>query len=345
VHPTDSGYSQLLIYVGALLVETWTYATTDITDLGAQINSTTTGSDLVSAAVAVSGVALTAVSASAFTGGANGTFLAADYATALTGVEGVAFNHIAFVNMTDTTVLASARAWIVNLNRTVRKAFLWTGGGSAESISTAVTRCRLSSTVPEVINYGGPNLVSIEDDSVTKSTAQFLGYIMGAIVGYSTRRTGTFARIPDWIAATRLSDTDVKAGIRGGVLMTTMDDDGLRIEEGITTYTVSADDEMPLEFYRDIRSVRIVHRIDMDMERFSRLYWIDVENNPNTQAAYQGLLLDYLQGLEKENVLKQGLSVVNLNPDEDNDGDTWYPTYYIARQKTIKRILAQGSVA
>jgi hypothetical protein len=346
VHPTDATKRQLLVYVGTQLVETWNYATTNITNLGAQINSTSTGSVYVVASAITSGVALTTITSSTLASGTSGAPITLDYTTAMSAVEGVPFNMITFPNLTDVTILAAARTWITSLNANTRRAFLVTGGGSSDAVSDAITRSALSSTVPDIVNAGGSNLVNDADTTIVKSTAQFTGFFAGIMAGYGVRRAMTFGRIPGWSLQTRPNDDNVKAALVGGVLLCTMDDDGLRIEKQLTTYTDATNALLPYAVFSKILSVRVMHLIDTDLARLTVQFWIGiVKSNPTTRAAYVGVLTDYLKGLEKADVLSPGQNAVILDPGQDNDGDTWYPVYTIELQQAVERVLAVAVVS
>jgi phage tail sheath gpL-like len=341
-HPTEAGIDQLLLYLSGTLVETYNYAQTDITDLVAQIND---GSDYITAAVAVTGVALTAVTASAFASGADGTAVGSDYTDAMEAFEAQPFDIFTVPDMTDSGILASLRAWNEEMNGSARRFILVTGGGDSESMSTAVTRSQLSDDNENIVNVG-MNMFT-DPDGAARRTSEVVGHVAGMIAAAGPRRSVTFATMPDgWQLTAAPSRDEIEVAIDGGVLCFSQNANGVRVEVARTTYTVTTDDNKPYDTFSKIKYVRTIHAIENQFTQVTEEMYIGkVPNTPEGRSNYAGSMLGLLRTLEGENVLKKGTSHFRLDATQDNTGEVLYPIWGTEFTSAIERVLSIGNVS
>jgi hypothetical protein len=342
-HPTEASVDQLLVYLNGDLRETYNYAETDINALAADVND---NSNLLHLTVTVSGVAMTAVTGSALntTAGADGTAVAGDYADGLDALEAEDLNILVVAGITDSTIVAATRTWISDMNATMRRIMLVTGGAASETFSTATTRSALTSADENVVNLGY-NMFT-DPDGTARSTVQMIGHVAGMIAAAGAKRSITFSRLPEGFDLTVAPTYDeIISAIEGGLIVFTKDARGVRIERGITTFTDDNDADKPLEVMSSIQHVRTLHQIENDLTEVTELEWIgQVQNTDKTRDAYVGMLLAYFRTLEREAVLDSG-STVRLDDTQDNTGDALYPIYAINLGSAIERVLAIGEVA
>lgn len=349
-HPGDAAQDQLLIYENGVLQETFNYANTDITALGALVNDTVTGSDYVKATVLITGVALATVTSQALNGtvGADGTPTGSDYTAAQSAFEAQPFNLFAIPGMTDTTILASARAWIQSLNGASRRVMFIEAGGSADTISDAITRSALTSTDGDFVNFGYNRFVN-DVSGTTYNGSQMVGYFAGIIAGAGVTGSITFARLEGFdldATQTALTNSDVEDAIEGGVVVFTKDARGIRVEAEVTTFTDDDDPDHPLDVFGSIKSVRTLHQIENDFTEITEEDWIgDVSNTEAARDSYLATLLQYLKTLEDDGALKPGTSEMRFDETQDNTGNTLYPIYRVEMASAIERVLAIGQVA
>lgn len=342
-HPSEAGVDQLLVYLSGDLIETYNYAQTDIAALVADVNA---NSALVFLTQLVTGVAMAAVTAQSLTdtAGANGSAVAGDYTTAFAALEAQDLNILAMPGMTDSTILASARTWIGNMNSTMRRIMLVTGGATSETFSAATTRSELSPTSENIVNLGY-NMFT-DPDGTARNTAQMVGHVAGMIAAAGAKRSITFARLPEGFDLTVAPSYDeIISAIESGLVVFSKDALGIRVEKGITTFTDATDVDKPLEVMSKIQQVRTIHQIENDLTETTEGEWIGkVQNTDKTRDAYVGMLLAYFRRLEAENILKPGSSV-RLDETQDNTGDTLYPIYAVEMASAIERVLAIGEVS
>ena len=343
----DSAYAQLLVYLSGQLVETYTYLDTDIAGLVAQIND---DSDLLTATVLVGTTALANVSSQPLTGGANGTVTVVHYSAALAALETERLNIVFLPSMTDITMLAALRQWVVDQNASRRRVMGVTGGLGNESMAAAIARSALSSESGDIANAGYSAFT--DPDGVARNTADMVGYIVGMIAGAGSRRAITFDRLPDGFTLTRgAGDDDVTESLKKGVITFAKDAAGIRVERGVTTFTEGStadEDSDEYALYKvlsKIKFVRTIHQIENDLTETTETEWIGkVPNDSGARASYLGMVLGYFGRLAGERIIKPGFDA-SFDETQDNDGDTLYLKYRVEFTSSIEKVLAIGEVA
>ena len=341
--PANAANDRLRVYKGSELQETFIYPDADIQALVDAVNDTSTGSDLLDAALLSDGIALAAVSSQALTGGDNGTAASGDYDVAQTAFESQQFNIFCIPNLTSSPIRASFQTWIDSVNTSSKRVMMVEGGAAAESVATAIARSAETSDNENFVNVGGIDF--IDPDGNTKSSAQMVGHIAGMIAAAGITKNLTYNRIAGFDISTNLSNDDLVTAILGGVLIFSRDDRGIKVERERTTYTDDTVDK-PYTLFRSIRTVRIIHKVENDLTVITEDEWIGkVQNTPATRANYLGEVLEFLRGLEDQNAVVSGSSAVRFDDTQDNTGDTLHVILTFEVQGVIEVVLAIGEIS
>ena len=341
-NPANAAEDQLLVYVNTSLKETFTYTAADIQELVDAVNDATTGSAFLDASLDADGTALDDVTSQPLTGGLNGSAVAGDHTTAQTAMEGQTFNLVVVPNLTDSGILASYHAWVANLNVTIKRVMMVTGGAAAESLNDAITRSGLTSDNENFVNLG---LNEFEDvDAVVHSSAEMVGYVAGMIAGAGVTKNITFNRVAGFSLVDRPSIAEKEQAVANGVLLFDEDDRGIKVIREKTTYTDDTP-EKTFATFSSIKNVRVIHKIEGDLTVITEDEWIGaVQNTPTTRSNYVGMVLGFLRDLEDLGVLEPGSSEVEIDETQDNTGDAIYVILRYGNQGIIEQVLAIGEI-
>lgn len=257
--PRDTTKDQLTLYFDGARVERYSYPNADIAALVAQINDR---SNYIAATLLLDGVSLAYGTNLALTGGTDGTALTGtDYTAALTALEAQRFTILAFPNLTDAAIVASAVAWVQTQSDVHRPVMLVIGGGPTDDIVSALARTRAADD-PHVVNLGVGSYVDELLDR-TVSTAELAPRIAGILAARGEERSLTFAKIGGLYAVgdTAPDSGEIVEAIAGGVTVlsrSTSPDAELKVEKGVTTWVTETDASRPRDIFGDPRLVRIM---------------------------------------------------------------------------------------
>lgn len=323
----DAASTDLILLDGTQEVERYTFLDADIQDLVDQINAE---SAWVTAALAVDGVALAPVSAVAFAGGDDGsTLLSADYTSAMTAFEVQRFSVLAFENLTDGPILASLKTWAVDLNSKGKRFITVVGGAAAETAATAITR---SGTLNDE-NFVNVGVGTYEDETLIDagtgdpfqlSTAMLAPRIAGIIARRGEGSSLTFARLANLVIVAGPTEADIDAAFKGGVTVLARDSNveaPVRIEKGITTYTVKSDDDKPYLIFRNPKFVRTMGGIQTDLQEWADANVVGrLPVNGKTRDFVLGETKGRLAAREAAGVIQSGWTAF-IDPDSTDDDE------------------------
>lgn len=286
VNADDNTRNDLLLYVGGILVEEYTYAPTDIRALAAEINSI---SDWVTAVADVTGVALAAVTSQAFASGNDGeTLTTGEWADALDAIETARFSIFAPYNLTDDTVLASIKTWAANLNTRGKRFLTVVGGALDEGIVDANERSA-SLAHPDICNIG---VGGVEDDLFgTLSTAQLAPRIAGILAAKGEEASITYALLSGVRPRGFATDAAIARAFDAGTIVLSSSNNpnaAVKIEKGLTTYT-GGDANKPYLIFRSPKYVRTMHGIETELTEWAEQFVIgQMQVNDQTIAFVLG---------------------------------------------------------
>lgn len=295
----STGHRLRIRFDGAV-VETYTYAKTDIAAIAAAVNAR---SNYVTAAENATGTALATTAGTSLAAGDDGsTLTSTEWLDALDALEFRPFSIFSPYDLTDSGILASLKSWIdtqVDANRPVVAVV---GGAAGETVDTAITR---SGTLNDdhFVNLGGG---TYHDDLLGKdlSTSQLAPRIAGILAARGEERSLTFAKIAGLhiSGSTGVPTDGVKAAIKAGVtvlMRANSPDAELRIAQGVTTYTTSTDASKPLDVFSDPRLVRIMDIFLRNMKEWGDETVIgNVPVNADTRDAVRGEALRLIEDLK-----------------------------------------------
>ena len=336
----------LVIKVGGVEVERYTYAKTDITALGAAINAS---SEWVTAVVNNSGTEAVK-SAKSFTSGADGTVdvAAADFTTALDIAETQRFGVLAMDDLagtdwgspaTATSILASWKTWAANLNAKGKRFISVVGGALDEAIGDAVSRSA-SLNHSDFVNIGKGG---VEDASLgTLSTSQLAPRIAGILAATGEERSLTFTRLQGCTARNFCTEAQILTGFDGGVVVLATDNHPsapVRVEKGLTTYT-GGDSTKPYAIYRNPKYVRTTHGIETDITEWSEINVIgQLQINDGTRAYVVGHAKSVIKAREDRGVLQSGSTVaIDQDPPPTIEDEFIALIYGIAFGRSVEQI-------
>jgi hypothetical protein len=335
---TAAGTTDFLVLDGALVVEKFTYASTDIASLAAQINA---GSQWFSAVANITGVALASVTAVAATGGNDGDVLTtAEWLAGQNAFDSERWGIIATPGMTDSAIRAATVAWIQQRNTLGRRSRLVLGGALAETIATANTRSQAINDW-NIVNVGGPTL-HLDDLNVDASSADMSARVAGAIASRGESRDLIYARfagvsVPIGVSLATL--TDETSALAAGTTCFTQDtntDAPIFIREGVTTYandalsTVDADGVKthPVKLYKRIKNIAIEHGIELEVQDWATSGDVlgEMPVDDKTRSLVIGFIRSIYQRREGAEIIQPGWTVV-LDPTVPQSDDDDFVAY------------------
>jgi hypothetical protein len=288
--PQDATKDRLRIYHRGVQAEIYRFVSTDIAGLAANIN---VSSKWVTATAPVTGVALAAVTASAFAGGDDGSTLTlTEWSEALSGLEFKDFGLFAPFNLVDATIRAAVFAWVVQQAVEMRPVMAVFGGPAGEDLAGAITR---TGTIRDehVISVG---VGTYYDDTLAKSvsTAQLAPRFAGVLASRGETRALTFADLAGLrpVGGTGPTTTELRPAADNGVtvLRQTSDPNSeVRVARGVTTFINPSFPGKPYDIFREPRHVRIMDNFIRNMKLWADANVIgDLTVTDDTRAAVRG---------------------------------------------------------
>jgi len=143
-------------------------------------------------------------------------------------------------------------------------------------------------------------------------------YIAGLIAGAAIDGSITFAEVPFSEVITRFRTTEVKELLAAGIIVTVMDGDSPKIEQGLTLGDRSAQE------FNKIRTVRAKQAMIDDINKAVNESYVGViTNSPDGQIAVVNAVKTYLETLANANVLAADF-VVEVDPTQASIGAELY---------------------
>jgi hypothetical protein len=349
VIPTPSNptiTTDINIYVQGNLAETWTFAKASMAAAAALINA---NSSWVTATVGVDGSALATVSSPTSVSGGNdgATLLGTDWTTMMAAFNNIQFGVFAPYDLTDPTILASLVAWggqlAGGLNNIGHRCMFVTGGALNETGSTAATRA-------ESIN--DPNFVTIGVGSYSDSllgalsTSQLAPRLAGIIAARGGDESLTFARLARLSITSGPSYTDIINGLNHGFMAISQDSNPtapVRFEKGVTTWSTSTNQQMPVNVFGNPKFVVTMQEIDRNITQWYEANVIG--KMPVTDATVQLLIayvMQYLKGVPNQvqpTYTVQRASVPAPTPQDDFIALTYQITFTRSTEQVLNTVI------
>lgn len=316
---TDITKNDLVVLDGTVELERFAHVSDDLAALAASVNLV---SNWITATVVADGTALDAVSATALTGGDDGsTLVNSDYTDAWELLETQRFSVYALADAIGSSLCAALAAWVAAQNEAGKRFLVVVGGALNETITDAVE---------DAAEYNNENVVrigvgSVEDEVLgTLSTAQLAPRVAGIIAGRGETASVTFARLAGVSIKVGATDSEILTALENGVVVVARDSNAeapVRLEKGITTYT-SDTAEKPKAIYTNIKFVRTIHGLEMEITEFAEANVVGrLPVNDATREYLVGQAYVILQARQDAGAIQPGWSVgVDQDPPpSDND--------------------------
>lgn len=168
----------------------------------------------------------------------------------------------------------------------------------------------------EYVVFVGGGVTNPDGSQVTGD--MYACYIAGLIAGTRIDGSLTYAKVPFAETITRYRNPDVKTLLAAGVLVTVMDGDTPKIEQGLTLGDTSKQE------FDKIRTVRAKQQMIDDINSAVNENYIGkITNNPDGQIAVINAIKGYLQTLADANVVGAGFTVA-LDKTQASTGSNLY---------------------
>lgn len=333
-YAADSAYNELILYLDTVEVERYRYLDTDITDLAAQINAS---SNWVTAGSVTSGVALSAVSASSFASGDDGTtLLAADWTGAMSAFEiqpFAVFCPYHLVESSPFTIEASIVAWTKAQNLLGKRFFTVLGGGTTGDTLTLAKARSVAAASGDILNLGigyvtNPGL-GTGQTAYTLTLGEFAARVAGALAARGESRSMTYARFADCEMPVGPTLTEQSSAFDGGVVSLARDSHPvapIHIATGLTTWTsanATADTSKPYYIFRQPKYVRTMHALQTELTEWAELNIVGQATVD--QATRDALVAEAkvrLLGKQEKNAIQEGWTVgIDSDPPPSDDDE------------------------
>lgn len=343
---SDSTKNDLVIYdnVNTVELERYTHVKTAITSL---VNAINARSEWVTASASATTTALAAVSMASLTGGTDETPTVNDYEDALSALEPYRFSLLAPGNLSDGSVISAIVAWAANLNTKGKRFLTLFGGGSSDDIDTAVTRS-------EDINADGdndPNFVNLgvgrylDEELGILTTAQLVPRIAGILADRGERQNLTFARLTGLdLYGGAPTESQILTAIDNGVVVIARDSNTvspLRVEKGVTTYTLDTNIDKPYAIYSSPKYLRTMQLLEMEITEWAEGNVIGrLSINTDTRNYVLGQMRNRLQDRETAGIIQAGWTVdVDSSPAPTATDEFVALSYSLTFGRSLEQIL------
>jgi hypothetical protein len=313
VNAADGTKTDLLVYAGTVLLETWTFLGTDIAAAATAINA---GSNWITAVSNITGTRLTYVTNVSLTGGNDGsTLIAGDYTQAMTDLGKERFGILVFQNLTDSTIIASLKTWAQALNLAGKRFFTVLGGATDENAATAVASA-LTLNDENFIRFGvghvlDSGLLDANGLATALSPAEAAPRIAGILAARGERLSMTFAHVSGWTLVSGPSDVDISTCQAGGVLCasTTTNTVPVRLESSRTTFTTTNNAAKPYAIFRNPKAVAIMQGIQSESQEYGESEVVGNPVDAETRAQVLGFLTTIMDRRVDQRIVQSGYTV------------------------------------
>jgi hypothetical protein len=225
---------------------------------------------------------------------------AAEYTEALNLLETYEF-HI-FVAEPGLAVENGAVATWLQTSKGEGKSFVVVYADASVEGDVAAVKTKAQTLADEYAVFVGNGVVDGNGSQVDAEL--YACYIAGLIAGAALDGSITFEEVPFAETITRFRTTEVKELLAAGIVVTVMDGDTPKIEQGLTL-----GDRANMEFNK-IRTVRAKQAMIDDINRaVNDAYVGNITNSPDGQIAVVNAVKAYLETLANGNVVAQDFTV------------------------------------
>lgn len=265
----EAGTDEFVLIEGGREKEVYPYPETNVAQLAADINATTTS--LITAASVITGVALADVSNVALTGGNDGSgLLVGDWTALFDALAYEPFGVFAAAGLTDAGILAALYAWQEESEALGKPFMVVEGGPAAEGFSAHKTRATARNN-SNVIVFGtgsiGDTVLSGDGTEIVISTAEAAARVAGAVARRGEALDMVNVRFAGWRAIAGANRSQAEIAASSGMTLLTRDGDPdapTKIGLGVTSYSVGTL-ERPLWHYSNVKFVRTDHGLVTDI--------------------------------------------------------------------------------
>lgn len=344
----DGTAKDVILYLSGVEVERYTRLATDVAGFATQINQV---SRWVVATSLVTGVALTVVTAQAFTGGNDGTPVDASAWTAvMSALEFERFGVFVPFDLIDPAVLASFKTWVANRNAAGQRFMFVCGGTSPDPMATANTR---STTLndPNIVNVGGFSVTDDTDSTGVLTTSQLAPRIAGIIAARGEDRSITFARMAGLTLLTAPTSAEVDSGFDAGTLVVTRDSNTqapVRVEKALTTWTTKSDPLRSYTVFRNPKFMRTMMGLETEITQYAEGVGIigELGVNDKTRLALVAEFSARMHAREEANIVQPGWTVVvDQDPPPSDDDEFVALRYGLKFLRTVEQVYSTIVVA
>lgn len=280
-------------------------------------------------------------------GGDSGLSLTADdYLNVLTAYEGVFINVFTLPGVTDPAILSSVMVWTKRLRDTGRKLLLVIGGTAEDDKDILKGNQRSKSADHEgIINVVVGTVVRGTHYSSAETACQIAGLVAGVPINKST----TYKALEDVDdVEPKLTDDEIKAGIRGGSFMLVAETDIItgsttyKVEVGINTLTAYGGTKN--ERFSKIRTIRTLDAISDDITRTASSQYIgELNNDDDGRTALICAIKQYLETLANARAISPDF-ISDVSKYIESTGDKVFLNTDVMPIDSIERIFNAISV-
>lgn len=305
----DSSKMDFKVLTGSTLVKTYSIDPSSAESVKAAIDEINNDDERM-IEISVSGeppYTISSAANQALVGGNSGATLTADdYLNAMSAYESIFINVFTLPGVTDAAILSSAIVWTKRLRDAGRKILLVIGGTAEDDTDILKGNQRSKGADHEgVINVVVGSVIRGTHYCSAETACQVAGLIAGVPINKST----TYKALEDIDdVVPKLTDDEIKTGIRGGSFILVAETD---IVTGSTTYkveiginTLTAYGGTKNERFSKIRTIRTLDAISDDITRTASQNYIgELDNDDTGRTALICAIKQYLETLANSNAI------------------------------------------
>ena len=272
--------------------------------------------------------AVTATTASALTGGQDGTVQTAAYSSFLTALEPYQFDVLIY-DGEESAVLTAFQSFVERMVEDEGKYCQLVAAEMASPDSRFV-----------INNISG----AVMDDGTAFTPQQVCWWLGGAEAGASYNQSLTYARYPGAVdVSPRMANSQYVDAINGGQVALAAEDGAVKVEQDINTLVTFTVEKG--RAFRKNRIIRLCSTIANDLYReFSNNYIGIVNNNEQGRAMFKSAIVSYLLALQGEQAI-QGFDADDITVEQGGDIDSILVALALTVVDSVEKIYLNGTIS
>lgn len=337
----DSSKIDFLLFEGTVQLFSMSALSGSVDDAIAAINSNVENEYLIASKVGTATGTLTTITNQKLSGGNDGTagITNQHYLDAMSVFEGYGMDGFVLDGVTDQSLQASIKAWVIKNKNEGINIIAFVGGQSNDTLDQSNSKSK-ELNHEDVVNVFAPNATY---DGASYSSAEVAVYIAALATGAGLKDSICNAvTIFDDIQP-RLSKTDIASALKAGTLVLAKDADDVIVVDDVNTFKNYTDEKT--DVFGTIRAIKFMNAVDGDTALKRKDFNGKTSNDDTGRTLILCSLKQYFETLYKAGVIAADFTVeVDKELQATAESDEFFWKWSAKYVDVIKRVYGTGNV-